>query len=85
MANPVAEVEQTGLCKQCSFGFKPTGRCKYHDMKSLNYRGVPDGLCALYGYEIMTLGRLAGLRVSKLQGLAAESIQPLSAHLAEHT
>jgi hypothetical protein len=81
----VAKIEQLGICKSCSFGDRKEIKCKYHELRSLNYRGVPDGLCALDNWEIMSLGRQVGLRVSILQELVAENIQPLSDRQAERT
>ena len=52
----IEQASALGLCrKACNFGDTRTGRCRYHDFASHNYRDIKPGQCALTKEEIETM------------------------------
>lgn len=60
----IEQAKALNLCRNaCNFGDTRTGRCRYHDFKSHNYRDIPPGECALREDEVETMKREYSLSI----------------------
>ena len=65
----IEQASAQGFCKKaCNFGDTRTGRCRYHDFKSHNYRDIEPGQCALTDEEIETMRKEHSLTPPRNRG-----------------